>query len=81
MSRKEALNALLNALDREEEKMSIYTQQGYGSRADYLKQLADDYGVEEQVVFQLAALLGPNEDFDGLVSEVDDYAMKQEYSR
>jgi len=34
--------------------------------------LAEDYGLEQIVVFQLAALLGPNEDFDGLVTTLED---------
>lgn len=50
---------------------TIYQQQGYANRRAYLEGLAEDYG---QVVFALAEILGPDEDFDGLVTELDDYA-------
>lgn len=54
--------------------MSIYTEHGYRSRRDYLENLADDLGVELATVFALADMLGPNEDFDGLVTSLQDYA-------
>ena len=41
-----------------------------GTRELYLQELAEDYGVPLPMVKQLADLLGPDEDFDGLVSEV-----------
>ena len=54
--------------------MTIYEKNGFKNRRDYLEALADDYGVPVQTVFTLAALLGPSEDFDGLVTEVQDAA-------
>ena len=57
---------------------SIYTDNGFSSRADYLKSLADDYGVPLTTVKDLASILGPEEDFDGLVTEIEDIA--DEYS-
>ena len=54
--------------------MSVYIEQGYKGRRDYLESLADDLGIPQDVVFTMAALLGPNEDFDGLVTELGDYA-------
>lgn len=53
---------------------SIYTDNGYANRKDYLKSLADDYGVPYDVVASLASVLGSSEDFDGLVSEIEDLA-------
>jgi hypothetical protein len=50
----------------------IYVRNGYKDRADYLRQLADDNGVPHDVVLAMADMLGPNEDFDGLVGEVED---------
>lgn len=41
-------------------------------RRKYLKQVAEDYGVREDAVFTIAELLGPEEDYDGLLSAVDD---------
>lgn len=52
--------------------MSIYTDNGYTSRKDYLNSLAEDYGVDKEDVYAMAALLGPDEDFDGLVSMLED---------
>lgn len=57
---------------------NIYQQQGYQDRMDYLRSLAEDNGVEFDIVLGLANLLGPNEDFDGLVTEVEDYAETME---
>jgi hypothetical protein len=54
--------------------MSIYIDNGYESRRDYLTQLADDYGVDIDTVLMLAGMLGPNEDFDGLVTHIEDIA-------
>lgn len=42
-------------------------------RIEYLKDLAFEYDVPEDVVFMLADMLGPNEDYDGLVTELEDY--------
>jgi hypothetical protein len=55
--------------------MSIYTEHGYYNRADYLKDLAAETGVPLHVVETMADLLGPNEDFDGLVSALEDYEL------
>lgn len=54
--------------------MSIYTDNGYKNRRDYLESLADDIGVELNTVLALADMLGPTEDFDGLVTGLQDYA-------
>lgn len=57
--------------------MSIYTDHGYKDRNDYLRCLAEDYNVELFSVELLADLLGKYEDFDGLVSAVQDMEMAQ----
>lgn len=57
---------------------NIYQENGYTSRKDYLQSLAEEYGVDYQSVACLAALLGSSEDFDALVSAVEDIAMAQE---
>lgn len=54
--------------------MSIYTDEGYESRRDYLECLAEDMGVPVDTVFMLASMLGPDEDFDGLVTSLEDIA-------
>lgn len=43
------------------------------SRTDYLNDLADDYGVPNDIVFMLADILGENEDYDGLINMLEDY--------
>ena len=52
--------------------MDVYQKHGYKDREDYLNALADEYGVARMVVFSLAEMLGPNEDFDGLINALED---------
>lgn len=52
--------------------MSVYTDNGYKSRKDYLDSIAEDMGLDKGTVYMLAELLGPNEDFDGLVTSLKD---------
>lgn len=57
--------------------MSVYRQNGYNDREDYLSCIAEDYGLDlEDEVRPLAQLLGPNEDFDGLVTALEDLASR-----
>ena len=50
----------------------VYRENGYNDREDYLSCIAEDYGLDlEQVVRPLAELLGPSEDFDGLISSLE----------
>lgn len=50
---------------------SVYKDHGYEDRKDYLESLAEDY--PREVVMALADLLGPEEDFDGLVTMLEDH--------
>lgn len=52
--------------------MSIYTENGYKNRRDYLDQLADEMEADRATVYMLADLLGSDEDFDGLVTMLED---------
>lgn len=52
--------------------MSVYTDNGYEGRRDYLKNMAEDYGVDYETVLVLSETLGPEEDFDGLVTMLED---------
>jgi len=52
--------------------MSIYTDNGYENRRDYLLSLCDEFGLEPETVFTLASLLGSSEDFDGLSVALED---------
>lgn len=58
--------------------MSIYQEYGYENRRDYLESLADDLGIDKQTVFAIAGLLGVSEDFDGLVTTLEDYSITEE---
>lgn len=53
---------------------SVYVELGFRTRREYLVSLADEHGVDVQTVFTLADLLGPDEDFDGLVTSIEDLA-------
>ena len=56
---------------------NVYRENGYSNREHYLSCLAEDYGLDfEEVVGPLAELLGPNEDFDGLIAMLEDEAGK-----
>ena len=54
--------------------MTTYQREGFDDRRAYLLSLAEDTGVDIKTVMALADLLGPNEDFDGLVTSLEDYA-------
>lgn len=53
---------------------SVYTERGFKNRKDYLETLADEYGLDVAVVYNLAELYGASEDFDGLLATLDDLA-------
>lgn len=55
--------------------MTIYQENGFESRKEYLLDLADNMGMDASIVFALADMLGSSEDFDGLVTSLEDYAM------
>ena len=44
------------------------------TRKEYLIGLSEDFGVPRSEVFMLASLLGESEDYDGLVSMLEDLA-------
>jgi hypothetical protein len=51
---------------------------GGRTRQQYLDDLAKEYDVTRAFVLELASMLGPNEDFDGLVTELEDYVELRE---
>ena len=52
--------------------MNIYQENGYENRKDYLESLAEDYNISFLTVVSLADILGPSEDFDGLINALED---------
>ena len=52
---------------------NIYQENGFDGREAYLDHLAAEYNVSlTDVVLPLAHLFGPEEDFDGLVTSLQD---------
>lgn len=51
---------------------TVWQEQGYRNRKHYLESLAEDTGHSLFTVQMMADLLGPNEDFDGLVTTLED---------
>lgn len=49
--------------------MSIYTENGFTDREDYLNCLRDEYGT---AVDALITILPASEDFDGLITSLED---------
>ena len=50
--------------------MNDYTANGFANRRAYLESLCEEY--DRDTVLMLAGLLGPSEDFDGLVTALED---------
>lgn len=51
---------------------NAYTTNGYKNRRDYLECLCEEY--DRSAVYALADILGESEDFDGLITSLEDYA-------
>ena len=67
--------ATVERLNRERTiPLERYQDDGAIDRFGYLECLADDHGVEFDVVLTLVDVLGPEEDFDGLVTSLEDLA-------
>lgn len=54
--------------------IDVYKEAGFEGRENYLNYLSDEYGVDIDIINALAELLGPSEDFDGLISSLDDFS-------
>jgi hypothetical protein len=52
--------------------MNIYMEEGYQSRRHYLECLSEDMGISKETVFMTASILGSSEDFDGLITTLED---------
>ena len=56
--------------------MSIYTENGYTNRKEYLNELREEYGA---LVDILTSVLPSSEDFDGLITSLEDALDSGEY--
>lgn len=52
--------------------MNNYKKHGHETRADYLRHLAESFEVHLFTVEKLAEFLGPEEDFDGLITALQE---------
>ena len=50
----------------------LYAEHDCKTRREYLEMLAEENGADLDMVLALADILGPEEDFDGLVTSVED---------
>lgn len=53
---------------------TIYEKNGYENRKDYLNSLSEDFGIDKPTVYAIASMLGSSEDFDGLITSLEDYS-------
>jgi len=53
--------------------MNYYIENGFKNRKDYLNSLAEDFEIARATVYMMAGLLGESEDFDGLITSLEDY--------
>lgn len=68
--------ATIERLNRERTiPLDRYQDDGVIDRFGYLENLAADHGVEFDAVLTLVDVLGPEEDFDGLVTSLEDFAV------
>ena len=51
--------------------ISRYQEEGYNTRAKYLNGLREEYGAE--IFDAVSSVMPPSEDFDGLITELQDY--------
>ena len=52
--------------------LNEYQLNGFANRKEYLESLCEDY--PRDIVYALASILGSSEDFDGLVTSLEDYS-------
>jgi len=52
---------------------NIYKDNGYSDRNDYFVDLSLRFNIDLSSVYALSEVMGKDEDFDGLVSSLDDY--------
>lgn len=66
--------ATIERLNRDRSvRTARYEEDGCCDRFDYLCQLAADHGLALGDVIEIADLLGPEEDFDGLITTLEDF--------
>jgi hypothetical protein len=51
--------------------VNTYQENGFDDRDQYLSYLSDEYEVPYYIVYAVADMFGESEDFDGLVTELE----------
>lgn len=68
--------ATIERLNRERTiPLERYQEDGAIDRFGYLETLALDHGVSFETMLTLVDVLGPEEDFDGLVTSLEDFSL------
>ena len=70
-----SLNTVLRLNAARTIPLSRYEEEGCFDRFGYLQGLADESGMRLADIVIAADMLGPDEDFDGLVSTIEDMAI------
>ena len=60
--------------------MDNYKKNGWENRDDYLRGQADNYGIDITEVKVVADMLGESEDFDGLISTLEDMEFENDFN-
>ena len=60
--------------------MTVYEKNGWDNREDYLRGQAEYYDLSYQEVKTIADMLGESEDFDGLVSSLEDMSFENDFN-
>jgi hypothetical protein len=56
-------------------RADVYQDNGYKNRTEYLQELSLDHDVSIETVNLYSDLIGASEDFDGLVSSLQEHSM------
>jgi hypothetical protein len=56
-------------------RSTVYEDNGFTNRTEYLWSLTEDHNVSIETVHLYSDLMGPSEDFDGLVSSLQEHSM------
>ncbi len=59
--------------------ISRYEEEGFKNRAEYLNSLREEYGAE--IFDAISSVMPPSEDFDGLITELEDYEENTEIGK
>ena len=65
-------------IGEEARRASLYAWKGYRNRWQYLRSLSKEYKIPLRDVVTLANILGPAEDFDGLLTELENIQLQME---